>query len=173
MPQDIDTGFDPHETEAMRAKREKTIADSPKPQFFKLRAQLLDQGRDQHVVAETDNMEARVKVYASGGENGLHNHTDEDHFHLVLAGTARFYGPRGEEKDCAMYEGIMLPAGAFYRFHAVGEEPLVMLRVGCNVPTEDTVTRQNIYGEPLDGKSKANGEVPMIKREGAFWGAAE
>ena len=100
MALDIDTGFDSNETEEMRLKRERTVAGSPKPEFFKLRAQLLDQGRDQHVVAKTDNMEVCVKVYASGGENGLHNHTDEDHFHLVLAGKARFYGPRGEEHDC-------------------------------------------------------------------------
>lgn len=173
MAADVDIGFDRNETDAMRAQREQTIASSPKPQFFKLRAQLLDQGRDQHVVAETDNMEVRVKVYASGGENGLHNHTDEDHFHLVLAGTARFYGPRGEEHDCGMYQGIMLPAGAFYRFHTIGDEPLVMLRVGCNVATDDAVTRKNIYGDPIPGTSKANGEVTIIKCDGAFWGAAQ
>jgi mannose-6-phosphate isomerase-like protein (cupin superfamily) len=173
MPLDIDTGFDQNETQDMRAKRERTIASSPKPEFFKLRAQLLDQGRDQHVVAKTDNMEVCVKVYASGGENGLHNHTDEDHFHLVLAGKARFYGPRGEEHDCGMYEGIMLPAGSFYRFHAVSDEPLVLLRVGCDVATDDTVTRNNIYGDPIPGKSKANGEVAVVKCDGEFWGAAE
>ncbi len=171
MMQSLDTGFDPNETEEMRERRELTIQSSPKPQFFELRAQLLDQGRDQHVVAETDNMEVRVKVYASGGENGLHNHTDEDHFHLVLDGAARFYGPRGEYQDCRKYQGIMLPAGCYYRFHAISDEPLILLRVGCHVATDDKITRKNIYGDPIPGNSKANGRVDVIKREGAFWGA--
>lgn len=171
MAIDLDTGFDPNESDEMRTRRERTIEASPKPQFFKLRAQLLDEGRDQHVVAETENMEVRLKVYASGGENGLHNHTDEDHFHLVLDGAARFYGPRGEYQDCQKYQGIMLPAGSYYRFHAISEEPLILLRVGCSVPTTEPVTRKNIYGEPILGKSKANGAVDMVKREGAYWGA--
>ena len=171
MAQDLDTGLDPNETDEMRSRRESTIDASPKPQFFKLRAQLLEQGRDQHVVAETDNMEVRVKVYASGGENGLHNHTDEDHFHLVLDGSARFYGPRGEYQDCGKYQGVMLPAGSYYRFHATSAEPLILLRVGCHVATDDVVTRKNIYGEPISGKSKANGRVDIIERKGAFWGA--
>ena len=118
-------------------------------------------------------MEVRLKIYASGGENGLHNHTDEDHFHLVLDGAARFYGPRGEYQDCRKYQGVMLPAGSFYRFHAISDEPLVLLRVGCRVETDDQITRNNIYGEPIPGNSKANGSVATIKREGAYWGAAD
>src|SRR5258708_16642983 len=111
MPLDaVDKGTRDNETAEMRAKREAMIAQSRPPQPFRLRAELVSQGRTNQVVADTGNMWVNLKVYSSGGENGLHNHTDQDHFHLVLAGSACFYGPRGEELHCGPYEGIMLPS---------------------------------------------------------------
>ena len=174
MPLDtLDTGQVENETEEMRKTREALIEASPPPQFFKLRAELLKQGRSNEVVADTGNMWVTLKVYASGGENGLHNHTDQDHFHLVLDGSACFYGPRGEELHCGKYEGIMLPSGSFYRFHATSAEPLVLLRVGAKTEPTAEHPRYNIYGVPLRSDSKENGEVEVIPREGEFWGAAE
>ena len=101
MPLDgIDKGRLAAETDEMRKIREENIENSPPAQVFKLRAEKLKQGRSNQRVADTGNMWVNLKVYASGGENGLHNHTDQDHFHLVLNGKACFYGPRGEEKIC-------------------------------------------------------------------------
>ena len=174
MPLDVvDKGQVTNETEAMRAKRERNIASSPRPQFFKLRAELLSQGRSNQVVADSGNMWANLKVYAEGGENGLHNHTNQDHFHLVLSGSACFYGPRGEERHCGRYEGIMLPAGCYYRFLATGEEPLILLRVGCKTAPTQPHGRTNVYGDPLPSESKENGQVEVVPRTGEFWGAAE
>ena len=82
-----------------------------KPTMFRLHAQLLDQGRSNTVLAETDNMWATLKVYASGGENGLHTHPHEDHMFVVMQGSARFFGPNEETADLVKYQGIMLPAG--------------------------------------------------------------
>jgi mannose-6-phosphate isomerase-like protein (cupin superfamily) len=169
----LDTGQLENESDEMRQKRESTLASSPPPSFFKLRAQLLKKGRSTELVSDTDNMRVHIKVYASGGENGLHNHTDEDHFHLVLEGSARFFGPRGEEVNCDRYEGIMLPAGSFYRFYATSEEPLVLLRVGCKAPSTSVHDRINIYGDPLPTDSPENGKGEVIARPGEFWGAAE
>ncbi len=169
----LDTGKIDDETEEMRKQREAVTEASPPPTFFKLRAELLKQGRTTDLVADTDNMRVHIKVYASGGENGLHNHTDEDHFHLVLEGSARFYGPRGEEIDCGKYEAIMLPAGSFYRFNATSEEPLILLRVGCKAAPTSEHNRQNIYGEPLPTEAPGNGQVEVIPRTGEYWGAAE
>jgi mannose-6-phosphate isomerase-like protein (cupin superfamily) len=169
----LDKGQVESETPEMRKKREAMIAASPPPQFFKLRAELLAQGRSNQIVADTGNMWLNLKVYAGGGENGLHNHTDEDHFHLILQGSACFYGPRGEEKNCGQYEGIMLPSGCFYRFQATSEEPLVLLRVGCKTPQMAEHPRYNVYGEPLPSDSKENGKVEVIPRKGEFWGAAK
>ena len=173
MPLDVvDKGKVEGETEEMRRKREETIAASPPPQPFRLRAELLKQGRGNQVVADTGNMWVNLKVYASGGENGLHNHTDQDHFHLVLAGSACFYGPRGEELRCGPYEGVMLPAGCFYRFQATSEEPLILLRVGARIVKGAKHPRHNVYGEALPSDSRENGRVEVIPRKGEFWGAA-
>jgi mannose-6-phosphate isomerase-like protein (cupin superfamily) len=170
----LDTGQTEDESEEMRARREAIIEASPPPQFFKLRAELLAQGRSNQTVADTGNMWVNLKVYASGGENGLHNHTTQDHFHLVLSGSARFYGPRGEEVNCAQHEGIMLPAGSFYRFHATSEEPLILLRVGAWTGNKgEEVSRFNVYGDPLPNHSAANGKIDVIPRKGEYWGAAE
>jgi mannose-6-phosphate isomerase-like protein (cupin superfamily) len=174
MPLDAETvakGKLAEETPEMRAKREAMIAKSPPPQPFRLRAELLKKGRSNQVVADTGNMWVNLKVYASGGENGLHNHTDQDHFHLVLSGSACFYGPRGEELHCGQYEGIMLPSGSFYRFNATSQEPLILLRVGAKTdPTADH-PRYNVYGDPLPSDSKENGRGEVIPRTGEFWGA--
>ncbi len=169
----LDTGQVADESAEMRAKREATIEASAPASVFKLRAQLLKQGRSTDLVAHTDNMRVHLKVYASGGENGLHNHTHEDHFHLVLEGSARFYGPRGEEIDCGKWEAIMLPAGSFYRFNATSEEPLVLLRVGSRAQATSEFDRLNIYGDPLPTEAPGNGQVEVIPRPGEFWGAAE
>jgi mannose-6-phosphate isomerase-like protein (cupin superfamily) len=173
MPDGLDTGRLENETDEMRAKREAVVGASPAPQFFKLRGELVSQGRTGKTVADTGNMWVNLKIYAGGGENGLHNHTAQDHFHLVLSGSARFFGPRGETKDCGQYEGIMLPAGCFYRFYATSEEPLVLLRVGAWVKDKSEESRLNVYGDPLPNNSKANGNKEVILREGEFWGAAE
>jgi quercetin dioxygenase-like cupin family protein len=174
MPLDgVDKGQVATETDEMRAIREANVEIAPPAHFFKLRAQLLEQGRSNQIVADTGNMWANLKVYASGGENGLHNHTDQDHFHLVLKGKACFYGPRGEERICAEYEGIMLPSGSYYRFEAVSDEPLILLRVGAKTPPTAEHRRYNIYGEPLTSDSKENGQVEVIPRQGEFWGAEE
>jgi mannose-6-phosphate isomerase-like protein (cupin superfamily) len=167
----IDRGMVSNETEDMRRKREAILAASPPPTFFKLRAQMLKQGRSNQTVAKTDHLKLNLKVYAGGGENGLHNHSDEDHVHLILQGSATFYGPRGEERHCGLYEGVLLPKGSFYRFQATSEEPLVLLRVSAKVP--GIKARTNIYGDPIPNSSKANGQVAVVAIDGEFWGAPE
>src|ERR1700758_4747915 len=104
---------------------------SKEPTLFKLPAPLRDQGRANHPMAHTDNMWATVKVYASGGENGLHTHPNEDHTFIVLQGKARYYDADGGYTDVGKHEGIMLPAGAYYWFEAISKEPLVLIRIGC------------------------------------------
>jgi mannose-6-phosphate isomerase-like protein (cupin superfamily) len=149
-----------------------TVGDrgNVKPTIFRLHAQLLDQGRSNTQLAETDNMWATLKVYASGGENGLHAHPNEDHMFVIMQGSARFFGPNGETVDLGKYQGIMLPAGAYYKFLSTSEEPLVLLRVGCQAGSGDPVGRLNIKGEPMPGDSKENGRVPVIPKPDAYFG---
>jgi len=139
--------------------------------LFKLQAPLLEQGRSNHPMAHTDNMWATVKVYASGGENGLHTHPNEDHTFIVMQGRARYYGPEGVIGERGPLEGIMLPAGAYYWFEAISSEPLVLLRVGCRVGPQDPGGRLNIKGESMPGDSAENKQVPRKVKAGAFFGA--
>src|SRR5207237_4424690 len=88
------------------------VKQKKKPSFFKMRAQMLEKGRTNTALARTENMWATLKVYASGGENGLHTHPNEDHVFIVLQGSARYYDADGGYTDVGKHEGIMLPAGA-------------------------------------------------------------
>lgn len=133
------------------------------PTVFQMRAQLPRQGRTNIVLGATPTMSVVLKTYASGGENELHAHPDEDHLFVVLQGCARFYGPRGETKDVARNGCVLLPRGSLYRFHALAGEPLVMLRVGAvSEPDADPLARVDIDGAPFEGYSDANKEVPVV-----------
>jgi mannose-6-phosphate isomerase-like protein (cupin superfamily) len=144
--------------------------DDVKPTMFRMRAQLLDQGRSNTYLAKTKNMWATLKVYASGGENGLHTHPNEDHMFVVIEGTARFFGPDNETVDLGKYQGIMLPAGAYYNFQSTSVEPLVLMRVGCRVGPQDPSGRLDIKGEVMHADSAENGREEVIPRPNAFFG---
>jgi mannose-6-phosphate isomerase-like protein (cupin superfamily) len=143
--------------------------EAPALSTFKLRSQLLDQGRTDTTVAKTKNMVARLKVYASGGENALHTHPNEDHMFVIMQGSARFYDKDGCAKELQRHEGIMIPAGAYYWFEATSEEPLVLMRVGSRIGPQSTGGRLNIRGEDMAGDSEENKTVPVVYREGAFF----
>ena len=77
-------------------------------------------------------MKITVKVYASGGENALHKHLNEDHSFIVLQGEATFHiGEEDTVKVLTKYEGVMLPRDVLYWFQSSAPENLVMLRVGA------------------------------------------
>ncbi|MCG8354035.1 MAG: cupin domain-containing protein [Kiloniellales bacterium] len=153
------------------ARLERFAAEGAKPQLFKLRAQLLEQGRSDTPLAATDDLAVVLKVYASGGENALHCHPNEDHVFIILAGAARFYGPSEEAVVLTQNQGIMLPRGTFYRFYVVSEEPLVMVRVGAPANhKQPRPTRLDRDGNPMGGDAKENKTVPAIPKAGAYFG---
>lgn len=145
------------------------ISKNAKPDFFSLKTQLVSEGRSVNPLAETENMWAWIKVYASGGENTLHAHKNEDHMFVVLDGKATFFGPNGEEREVGRNEGLMLPANSIYRFCCTSEEPLVLLRVGTRAHEGDLRDRIGVDGLPLPGSSKKNKFKPPVYREGAFF----
>src|ERR1044071_8359878 len=100
----------------------------PKAQVFSLKTPLLSSGRTNTPLASTDLLKLRVKVYAEGGENGLHTHMDEDHSFVVLQGQATFHDEQDNVRVVNQYEGIMLPHGAYYYFQSTGTENLVLDR---------------------------------------------
>jgi mannose-6-phosphate isomerase-like protein (cupin superfamily) len=136
------------------------------PTFFHLRARLPKQGRTDTPLAATDRMWVVLKTYANDGENELHAHPNEDHVFLVLQGRAVFYGPQGEERHVQKYDGILLPRGTFYWFKSVGDEPLIMARVGAVVDAaKDPLGRIDGDGKPMDGYSAANKQTEVILHE--------
>ena len=173
MPMDsLDRGQVAGETEEMRKQREAVLAESTVPHFFKMQGQMLSQGRTHEWLTEAPNMLCNIKVYASGGENGLHTHLGEDHMFVVLQGSACFMGPRGEKKQVGQYEGVMLPAGSYYRFESNGDVPLVLFRVAAYNDT-GLKGRYNIYGKPLPSEAAENGQEPIVRIPEKFWGAKD
>jgi mannose-6-phosphate isomerase-like protein (cupin superfamily) len=149
---------DPKEMEATLAGQ---IREG-QPTFFRMQAQLPSQGRTDTPLAATDKMWVVLKTYASCGENELHAHPNEDHTFVVLQGAALFHGPNGEERQIGLHEGVLLPRGTFYWFRALGEEPLVMIRVGsAAVEGADRFARISIDGRPMEGNSVENKEVEL------------
>ena len=139
------------------------LAVHDKPGFFALRAQLPEQGRTNQVMAASSQLNVVLKTYASGGENELHAHTNEDHMFVVMQGSATFYGPGDEFRVVNLHEGVVLPRGVLYRFVANGPEPLVLLRVGAVIdPSKDPLARIDDKGLDFDGYAQSNHEVPCV-----------
>jgi hypothetical protein len=64
---------------------------------------------------------------------------------------------------------VLLPHGTFYWFKAVGEEPLVLLRIGCAAQEGATSRgRVSIDGRPMAGDSKENKTVERIMTDQWF-----
>jgi mannose-6-phosphate isomerase-like protein (cupin superfamily) len=156
---------------------EKTLAAAelsltdPKAQVFTLEGTpLLSAGRTDTVVARSDDMTARVKVYAEGGENATHTHLNEDHLFFVLQGEATFFLGRNadEQQVVSAMSGILIPKGSYYRFQSSGDENLVLFRVGSFLGDSDRV---GPTGAPLPPKTKANNHVVGVPIEGAVFHA--
>jgi mannose-6-phosphate isomerase-like protein (cupin superfamily) len=145
------------------------LAGRRTPSFFHARAQLPEQGRTNQVLGATPLMNVVLKTYASGGENELHAHTNEDHMFFILQGRAMFFGPNEEQRELARNDCVLIPHGSYYWFRAVEGEPLVMLRIGATLDQEaDPLARVGIDMLPLDGFSEANKELPVVLSEHWF-----
>lgn len=137
--------------------------DVEEPQLFKLKTRLPKKGRGSALMAATDRMWVTLKTYAEGGENTLHAHPNEDHTFIILQGKATFFGPEGESVTFSRNEGIMLPHGCKYHFHAEPGEPLVLLRIGCVHDASKTPWgRVGADGKPLKAVSNQNNNSETV-----------
>ena len=147
--------------------------DAVKPSFFRMRAQLLDAGNTETPLAVGEHLWLKIKVNARGGENQLHAHPYQDHSFIVLAGRARFHGPRGEEKELGPNDGIFLPKGCFYWFETISEEPMVLLRVGATVAPDkhpDTRIMDDGQWKVRRGRDETFVSKDVKYRNGAYYG---
>lgn len=143
------------------------VEAGPKAQVFSMKTPLLSEGRSNQEIAATDLLKLRMKVYAEGGENGLHRHLDEDHAFVVLQGQATFHDETDSSSVVNKYEGIMIPRGAYYFFTSTGDENLVLLRVGAGRKPEGGY-RLGPNGRPLTAEE--NGHVAGVPIPGKFFG---
>jgi mannose-6-phosphate isomerase-like protein (cupin superfamily) len=156
-----------------------TIASDVTAQVFRLRTPLLSKGRSHTILAsskaDTGAMNVAIKCYAEGGENEFHAHAREDHTFIVLAGRARFYQPDEPARELGRNEGILIPAGALYKFEVASAEPLVLLRVGNVWQPVDGETaaansgRQDTQGAAFGSQAKANKGAKGVPIPGAFY----
>jgi mannose-6-phosphate isomerase-like protein (cupin superfamily) len=134
-----------------------------RPQLFRMFARIPTQGRASALMGATDRMWVALKTYAEGGENKLHNHTNEDHTFIVMEGAARFHGPDGESVVLGRHQGILLPRGCYYCFNVEGDEPLVLMRIGCVVDAAKTPWgRTDEDGKTMLGNDRANNVVEKM-----------
>jgi mannose-6-phosphate isomerase-like protein (cupin superfamily) len=87
-----------------------------------------------------------------------------------MQGRAEFGGPGGEVKEIGRNEGIMLPRGTLYNFRALGDEPLVLLRVGAVVDAAQTPWgRTDEAGKVLLGNARENNQSEPLLYQDRFF----
>jgi len=138
---------------------------------------LLASGSSMKLVTRAPGLWMHLKVYADGGENGLHMHPDEDHMFFVLQGEATFIDRDGRQRVVGANEGVTVPRGAAYAFRASGDQNLVLLRVGSSTDLalaadsadypgipKATLTRQHLDGMDFSASSGENktGAAPGV-----------
>lgn len=145
---------------------------APPPDFFRLRVELMDEGSHRRLLADTGNLQIKIRCYAAGGgENAMHAHHGQDHSFIVLQGLARYFGPRGEVRELGRNEGVMLPSGCYYCFENAGDEPLVVLRIeSITKDGGDRNVRVGLHGQQIEPHAPENNrEKPVRFRPGAFY----
>ena len=140
----------------------------PKAQTFDVKVPLLSEGRSDRVLARTETMQLRAKVYAQGGENTLHAHTRQDHSFFILSGQATFHDEEENLTVLGKNEGILLPAGAYYWFQSTGDENLVMLRTAGNQDDARGDDRVDLAGDPFPGDDPGNKPVRPVENGRRF-----
>jgi len=147
----------------------------PKTQLFSLKTPYMKQGRVTQLVAETTNLWIHTKINAEGGENEIHQHLDEDHSFIVLEGQMSVFDEKGGEIKVGQYQGVMIPKGAYYRYHNTGTGNLVVIRVGAGIKGQQQggkEMRLGADGKPLPSGTVENRNKPPIEMGTFFADAA-
>jgi mannose-6-phosphate isomerase-like protein (cupin superfamily) len=161
------------------------ISTAAKLRFSMRNLPLLEGGATMELLGLAPMLWAHSKVYSTGGENALHSHDIEDHVFLVLQGEASFHFGDGSTTDVRAFEGVTVPRGTRYRFHAKESGGnLVMFRVGAaavkdsadldpkfHIPREALQSRKDPSGDYAAGDAKKNGVAsqPTVFKPGAFF----
>ncbi len=135
---------------------------------FELKTPMLKQGTSHKNLAGTDLMGIALKVYAEGGENGLHTHPGEDHSFIILEGEMTLYDKDEKVTVLKRGQGIMIPSGWYYWFKSSGEKPLTFLKLSA-YNGKVKVEKGSNYGKlPAPGVVE-HARPPKIPIEGSYW----
>lgn len=171
LPRLVASTTEPVENYPQLIAQQIALSRSNGPSAFRVRAQLLSAGRSETVLAASQQLTLRLKVYGSGGENTLHAHANEDHIFIILQGRAEFSDDKGVLGVFGANEGVLLPKGSIYCFSVTSEESLVMLRVGT--PNEAALGmegRIDTLGAAFDPGKDAKNQMQPLPIPGRFYG---
>ena len=84
---------------------------------------------------------------------------------IVLEGQMSVFDETGNEIKVEKHQGVMIPKGAYYRYHNTGKDNLVVIRVGAGIkgkPQGGVEMRVRPDGKPLLAESAENKTVEPI-----------
>jgi len=85
-------------------------------------------------LARSELLSVLLHHWDTGGEVGLHHHTDGDATWVVVEGEVTFHG-EGDEilARAGRSEAVLVPRNTMYWFENSGTQPLVMYRISAKV----------------------------------------
>src|SRR5688572_20204832 len=150
----------------MQTARKLESTEKPQTQKFSLRTPHNKQGPINQVGAGTQKIWNPTQINYEGGGDEIHCHLDEDHSFIVLEGQMSVFDENGGEIKVEKHQGVMIPKGAYYRYHNTGKENLVVIRVGAGVKGQKQggeEMRVRPDGKPLPAYSAENKTVEPIE----------
>lgn len=109
---------------------ESTAESRPIAKAFRYTKPSFDGAKKLIKLARTDHMIGIMQVLKSGGEVNLHSHHHADGFWMVISGSIRFYGDKGELLgDFGPMQGLVVPRDAQYAFENVSGEDAELLQL--------------------------------------------
>jgi mannose-6-phosphate isomerase-like protein (cupin superfamily) len=85
-------------------------------------------------LAKSELLTVLLHHWDTGGEVGLHHHTDSDATWVVLAGEVTFWNENEEVlAKAGPKQAVLVPRNTMYWFESSGTEPLEMFRISAKV----------------------------------------
>ena len=85
-------------------------------------------------LATSELLTVLLHHWDTGGEVGLHHHTDGDATWVVLAGEVTFWNENEEVlAKAGPKQAVLMPRNTMYWFESSGSEPLEMFRISAKV----------------------------------------
>jgi hypothetical protein len=139
------------------AKAEVSQIGAPRAAKFEERgAPLLSSGNAVTPLGVAENLWLHLKAYATGGENGLHSHADEDHAFIMLGVRRLSRTAREMRSGCSGSKECYFPGG----------RPLPLSELRHDQPGHSARRRSDDRGNPRGHRRQSYSRVPDWADEG-------